>query len=221
MRNSENINRFKRDVSKSYKPYDNDTLVIMLNDGKTDEVVKALLPLVIYVVNKFPPNDFEDLISVGNVGLLKALETFDINKGGKLISHCRSKIRFTILDYYNYEKSFVRLPLCKNVSEKVLESRPIIVKLDDMAHFEVEDEIYYETKITRQEVRDLLMSVQGIKAYKVEIFLDYFFIEGASQRFVGELNGVTGQNISLIISNIIKIIKRNKKLLARMSELLK
>ena len=83
------------------------------------------------------------------------------------------------------------------------------------------DEDYYENNIKREEVEVLLMSVPGIKAYKVQIFLDYFFIEGASQRFVGEKNGVTGQNISLIISNIIKIIKKNKRLFDRMSELLK
>lgn len=223
MIHSKTIKQFKKEITKKYKLRSNEELIQMLQEGKKDEVINSLLPLVFYVVEKFNnPVYFEELISMGNMGLIRGIDTFDVSKGGKLISHCRSIIKYTILDHYSYEKSFVRIPTHnKIVSEKTLNSRPIIVKLDDMPYFELEDETYYENNIKREEVELLLMSVPGIKAYKVQIFLDYFFIEGASQRFVGEKNGVTGQNISLIISNIIKIIKRNKKLFDRMSELLK
>lgn len=223
MIHSKTIKQFKKEITKKYKVHTNEELIKMLQEGKKDEIVNSLLPLVFYVVEGFNnPAYFEQLISMGNVGLLKAIDTFDVSKGTKFISHCRNIIKYTILDNYSYEKSFVRIPTHnKIVSEKTLNSRPIIVELDDMPYFEVEDEVYYETKITRQEVEDLLMSVPGIKAYKVQIFLDYFFIEGMTYRLVAEKNSVTGQNISIIINDIIKIIKRNKRLLARISDLLK
>lgn len=51
-----------------------------------NELIKTHLPLVISIVYKYkpkPPNDYDDLISVGMIGLLKAVRAFDPSKGNQ------------------------------------------------------------------------------------------------------------------------------------------
>ena len=93
MYNSKTIREFKKDITKNYVKYDNEVLIEMLNDNKKDEVVNSLLPLVIYVSNTFyNTGDFEELISAGNIGLLKGIDKFDISKGDNIVSFCRNHI---------------------------------------------------------------------------------------------------------------------------------
>jgi RNA polymerase sigma factor (sigma-70 family) len=223
MKNNKSVRQFKKDITKGYTKYDNDTLITMLKDGRRDEVIKSLLPMVIFISNKFnSPNEFDELVSVGNMGLIRGVDNFDIQRGENIISYCNSTIRWSILDYFNIHKDFIRLPTSKNVSDKTLNSRPTTIGIDyiDMFHIEDDSVLYEEKTINRRELEELLMTIPKMKYSKVMLFLDYYLIPGMTYGIVSEKNGFTKQNASLVVQEMLKKIKSNPQLMDRFREIL-
>ncbi|MCR4940570.1 MAG: RNA polymerase sigma factor RpoD/SigA [Treponemataceae bacterium] len=78
-----------------------------------DKIVRANLRFVVNVAKKYQNRglDLTDLISEGNIGLLTAIDRFDVTKGYHFISYAVWWIRQAILKAI-YEKSkMIRLPL--------------------------------------------------------------------------------------------------------------
>ena len=73
---------------------------LMLNDDDAKKIlVERNLRLVVYIAKKFENSgiEFEDLISIGTVGLMKAINTFNINKNIKLATYASRCIENEIL----------------------------------------------------------------------------------------------------------------------------
>ncbi len=78
----ENRNMFPKQLSRK----EEETCIKMIANGDNEArntLIVHNLRLVAYIVNKNYPdyNDQDDLISIGTIGLIKAAETFDYNKG--------------------------------------------------------------------------------------------------------------------------------------------
>ena len=75
---------------KAYKNGDN---------SAKDKLIEHNLRLVVYVAKKYEVNGsyFEDLISIGCIGLIKAITTFDIDKNFKLATYASRCIENEIL----------------------------------------------------------------------------------------------------------------------------
>lgn len=222
MNNSKTIREFKKDITKNYIKYDNEILIEMLNDNRRDDVINSLLPLVIYVSNTFyNTGDFDELISAGNIGLLKGIDKFDISKGENIISFCRNNIRYEILNYINLNKDMIRLPLSKKISsQKTKNNYPTMIEVMNIQDLSIEDSIYTEVNLNRRELEELLMTIPKMKYSKVMLFLDYYLIPGMTYGKVSEKNGFTKQNTSLIILNMLDKIKNNPTILEKFREVL-
>ena len=63
------------------------------------ELIERNLRLVVYISKKFENTgvDLEDLISVGSIGLIKAVDTFDDSKGIRLSSYAARCIENSII----------------------------------------------------------------------------------------------------------------------------
>lgn len=77
------------------------------------KLVNANLRFVINVAKKYQNNglEFEDLVSEGNVGLLAAIDHFDVNKGYHFISYAVWWIRQSILKAIGEKGRAIRVPL--------------------------------------------------------------------------------------------------------------
>lgn len=69
-----------------------------------NSLVEAYLPIVSYhatrLKKRLPPFvEIDDLISVGTLGLIQAIDQFDISKGIKFETFCAQRIRGSMLDY--------------------------------------------------------------------------------------------------------------------------
>ena len=66
-----------------------------------DILVERNLRLVAHVVKKYQglPDDLDDLISIGTIGLIKAINTFDVDKNIKLATYASRCIENEILMY--------------------------------------------------------------------------------------------------------------------------
>ncbi len=70
-------------------------------DGAKKMLIEHNLRLVVYIARKFTNTgiDVEDLVSIGTIGLIKAVHTFDVNKNIKLATYASRCIENEILMY--------------------------------------------------------------------------------------------------------------------------
>ena len=76
------------------------------------KLVEANLRFVVSVANQYQGNNMElaDLISEGNIGLIKAAELFDETRGFKFISYAVHWIRQSIIQAISNNGNIIRLP---------------------------------------------------------------------------------------------------------------
>jgi RNA polymerase sporulation-specific sigma factor len=76
------------------------------DDSAKNELITRNLRLVAHIIKKFNPSskDTDDLISIGTVGLIKAIESFDYNKGNRLATYAARCIENEILMYARTSK---------------------------------------------------------------------------------------------------------------------
>ncbi len=68
-------------------------------EGAIEKLIEHNLRLVVYIAKKFESSgiDFEDLISIGSIGLIKAVKTFNMDKKIKLATYASRCIENEIL----------------------------------------------------------------------------------------------------------------------------
>jgi RNA polymerase primary sigma factor len=78
-----------------------------------EKLVQANLRFVVNIAKRYQHRGLplEDLISEGNIGLLHAIERFDVEKGYHFISYAVWWIRQAILNAINEKSRMIRLPL--------------------------------------------------------------------------------------------------------------
>ena len=83
------------------------------NKVAKDKIVNSNLRFVVKVAKKYQNNGIEliDLISEGNIGLLNAIEKFDVTKGYHFISYAVWWINQSILKAVSEKSRAIRLPL--------------------------------------------------------------------------------------------------------------
>ncbi len=111
------LDLYFQDISDSSPlPADTETELakrIRVGDGSArNTLVQANLRFVVRVASEFQGcgMDLEDLISAGNVGLIKAAERFDPDRGVKFITYALWWIRQAILNSLSQDSQTVRLP---------------------------------------------------------------------------------------------------------------
>ncbi len=79
------------------------TQEIEISKNNTDEIVREYAPMIKYVANRIalrlPPHiEVDDLISVGVLGLIDAIEKYDPSRGAKFKTYAEFRVRGSILD---------------------------------------------------------------------------------------------------------------------------
>jgi RNA polymerase primary sigma factor len=111
----------------------------LLNDKQKEEINKELLEgnlrFVITVAKQYQNQglDFPDLIAEGNLGLMKAIQSFDWSKNLRFISYAVWWVKQSILQSLNDNARTIRLPV--NVVQDLQRAKKLIEsnggKLDD------------------------------------------------------------------------------------------
>ena len=80
----------EREYLERYKAGDQDARAVLINRN---------MRLVAHVVKKYQSTDYEteDLLSVGTIGLIKAVNTFDMEKGSRLATYAAKCVENAIL----------------------------------------------------------------------------------------------------------------------------
>ncbi|MBD5411604.1 MAG: RNA polymerase sigma factor RpoD/SigA [Treponema sp.] len=120
-----------------------------------DKIIRGNLRFVVNIAKKYQNNglDFSDLISEGNIGLITAIEHFDVSKGYHFISYAVWWIRQAILKAICEKSRAIRLPLNRaNELVRIEHARKTITdsKTEDQEFEEVANLLHIEKSHVRE-----------------------------------------------------------------------
>jgi RNA polymerase primary sigma factor len=132
-----------------------------------DKLVTSNLRFVVSVAKKYRNQglSLEDLISEGNIGLIKAVHRFDETRGFKFISYAVWWIRQSILEAISQKSRTVRLPM--NVVDEVVRMKKVKEKFEQEHDREpTKEELAEVTEMNNDAIED------AIQASKHELSMD-------------------------------------------------
>ena len=122
-----------------------------------DELVKANLRLVISLAKKHSNRglQFLDLIQEGNIGLLKAIDKFEYQRGYRFSTYATWLIRHAITEAIANQARTIRLPIrmIKNISKLIKTSRHLV---QEMGREPDQEEIAKKIELPLDKVRKIL-----------------------------------------------------------------
>lgn len=179
------------------------------DEGVRSVLIERNLRLVVYIARKFENTgvSIEDLISVGTIGLIKAVNTFDPEKKIKLATYASRCIENEILMYLRRnnkvkaEISFYE-PLNIDWDGNELLLSDILGTENDVIHNMIEDEVDKEL---------LIIAMNKLSIREKEIVSLRFGLNGKlekTQKEVADLLGISQSYISRLEKRIIKRLKK-------------
>jgi RNA polymerase primary sigma factor len=119
-RDSDNVNIYLREIAKApvLTKEEEQKLISQYRNGDAiarEKILKSNLKFVVSVAKSYHTNKLElnDIISEGNIGLIKALERFDSSRNFKFISYAVWWIRQQIMESIAENESSMHLPANK------------------------------------------------------------------------------------------------------------
>ena len=192
-----------------------EALLKKLDENKEAEDVKQILVernlrLVVYIAKKFENTgmDIEDLISIGTIGLMKAINTFNTSKNIKLATYASRCIENEILMQLRRitkikNEVSIDEPLNKDSDGNELLLADLLGTPNDITSKRIEDEVD----------KDLLkVAIKKLNKREKEIMNLRFGIDGRNeektQKEVAVLLGISQSYISRLEKKIMKKMKK-------------
>ncbi len=195
-------------------PHEEETVLAMLGTDKDLEAKSILiernLRLVVYIARKFENTgiNMEDLISIGSIGLIKAINTFKVDKNIKLATYASRCIENEILMYLRKtsklksEVSFDE-PLNVDFEGNELLLSDILGTDGDIIYKDI------ETQVEKTLLNDAMQKLSNRERKIIEL---RFGISGTNeemtQKEVADLLGISQSYISRLEKKIIFRLKK-------------
>ncbi|HAN10154.1 MAG TPA: RNA polymerase sporulation sigma factor SigE [Clostridiales bacterium] len=196
------------------KPEEEKVLIEKLNTCDRNKVKRELiernLRLVVYLAKKFENVGIglEDLVSIGNIGLIKAINTFEANKNIKLATYASKCIENEILMFVrknNKTKFEVSIdePLNVDWDGNELLLADVIGSEESNVSKKIEEEI--DSKILKKCVEKLNLREKKIIELRYGIYNEG---DELTQKEVADELGISQSYISRLEKKIIKKLKK-------------
>lgn len=193
-----------------------ETLILNISEDESkSKLIEHNLRLVVYIARKFENTgiNVEDLISIGTIGLIKAINTFNPEKNIKLATYASRCIENEILMY-----------LRKNQTSKVEVSidEPLNVDWDgnELLLSDIlgtDNDVTYQRIEKEVDIKLLTIAMTMLSAREQEIVRLRFGLMGNKERTQKEVADLLGISQSYISRLEKRIIKRLKKEILRMN----
>lgn len=173
------------------------------------ELIERNLRLVVYIARKFENTGIgiEDLVSIGTIGLIKAVNTFDPKKKIKLATYASRCIENEILMYLrrnNKTKAEVSFdePLNIDWDGNELLLSDVLGTDNDIIYKSIEEEV--DRKLLRQALKKLSSREKKIMEFR------FGLSDGAekTQKEVADILGISQSYISRLEKRIIKRLRK-------------
>ena len=172
-------------------------------------LIERNLRLVAHIMKKYyaQESDQEDLISIGTIGLIKGIETFDPSKGARLATYAARCVENEILMHFRAQK--------KTAQDVSLSD--LIETASDGAALSLMDVISDETDLSQQvEKRQLLKKLcvavdTALDGQEKQVILLRYGLGGGSplrQRQVAEITGISRSYVSRIEKKALEKLRK-------------
>lgn len=173
-------------------------------------LIERNLRLVAHIAKKYNNKDSEDLISIGTIGLIKAINTYKSDKGVRLATYAVRCIENEILMHIRSSKKYSNdvslqdpIGIDQEGNEVSLEDKIF----DDKENIDDKINLKFESRRVSEIMKSILQ-----KREKLIIALRYGLINGCekTQREIAELLGISRSYVSRIEKKALQ--KLNKKM---------
>lgn len=205
-----NINSFKSPL----KPSEERMYLERYKNGDREAkniLIERNLRLVAHVVKKFSaaPDDTDDLISIGTIGLIKAITTFDPDKGTKLATYAGRCIENEIRMHLRSGKKMRSEILLQDPIGKDKDGNEITL-IDKLSN---DDESIFDEVNLKMQVKNLYQCMKEILPERERrvIELRYGLANGyeLTQKQIAKMLGISRSYVSRIEKKAIKKLKSN------------
>ena len=175
-----------------------------------DRLIKHNLRLVTHVAKKYynNPQDNEDIISIGTIGLIKAVQSFTYDKNTRFSTFASKCIENEILMSFRKQKGNENIIYLDDNLDVNNDSSNLSLK--DSIQDEFETDVWVESQETRQEIAQLVFNCLSGRERQV-IILRYGLGGNApmTQQQVCEILGISRSYVSRIETKALKTLKEN------------
>ncbi len=193
--------REEREYLERYKEGDAEARDVLINRN---------MRLVAHVIKKYQSSDYEteDLLSVGTIGLIKAVNTFDMDKGSRLATYAAKCVENEILMLFRAGKKF---------SKEVSIYDPIGTDKDGetvslMDVLEVESREALELVILKQDISSLYEAykrdLNDTEKTVIRMRYGLFGSMEQTQREIAEQLGISRSYVSRIEKKAVEKLRR-------------
>ena len=171
-------------------------------------LIERNLRLVAHIMKKYyaQASDQEDLISIGTIGLIKGITTFDASKGARLATYAARCVENEILMYFRSQKKSSQEVSLSDYIETGADGTPL--ELMDVI---CQDEDLLEQVSGREMVRQVLRAVDTVltEQERQVILLRYGLGQHRAhrQREVAKITGISRSYVSRIEKRALEKLK--------------
>ena len=193
--------REEREYLERYKEGDEEARSILIERN---------MRLVAHVIKKYQNTDYdtEDLLSVGTIGLIKAVNTFNQDRGPRLATYAARCVENEILMLFRANKKYSReVSLCEPIGVDKDGESVTLVDVVEMDNREILDTI-----ILSQDVKELYDAYDKCLKdnEKMVIRLRYglFGLQEKTQREIAQMLGISRSYVSRIEKKAIEKLRQ-------------
>jgi RNA polymerase primary sigma factor len=221
LRESENsLKVYLREISKTplLTPEEEVSLAARIKKGDKaarDQMIRANLRLVVKIAQDYAAYGLPvtDLISEGNIGLMKAVERFDPNKGGKLSTYAAWWIKQSVKRALANQSKTIRLPV--HMVDKIGKMRRIASMLSEALGREpTEEELAEELGIPRRKLAMLAQASQRPTSLDAQVnegeSTEYGEIIG-DERAVNPFDSLSDKNMHGEIDGLLSVLDERER----------
>lgn len=182
---------------------------VKLGDKKArDELLIHNIKLVLHQIKKHFQNiDYykEDLVSIGNIGLIKAIETFDLSKGFEFTTYAAKCINNEILMFLRkMKKDYSMESLEKTISGdnegNELKLKDTIEDKSDIVDKYTENELY-------RAIDEIVNDLPEQKREIIKLYFGFYNDTPYEQEKIASMFSITQSGVSKTISRTITLLK--------------
>ncbi|MBQ8215303.1 MAG: RNA polymerase sporulation sigma factor SigK [Clostridia bacterium] len=184
------------------------------DSGARALLIEHNMRLVVHIVKKYytQTDCQEDLISIGTIGLIKAIDTFDVDKGARFATYAGRCVQNEILMYFRSQKKLVGEVSMNETIDVDKDGNPLTYA-DILA---TEDHIAEElfTKISSRRAVDYIM--KELESRERQILILRYGLDGGiplTQREISKKLGISRSYVSRLEKGALEKIGSHLRLL--------
>ena len=180
------------------------------DENARNKLIEHNLRLVAHIVKKYysQNNNTQDLMSVGTIGLIKAIDSFDISKGARFATYAGKCLQNEILMYFRAQKKTQNEVSINEAIDFDKDGNPLtyidIISCDDTIAEDIHLRSYIKkaleiikTKLTKRE-REIIILRYGLENTKPK-----------TQREIAKMFGISRSYVSRIEKAALDKIREN------------